>query len=145
MRRHWPPKLRPLSEELGADREAGFTLIEILVAFAIAVIALGALYQLFGLGARADGAASRLENAIVIARSALNAASVVDSGEKADRVGAYRRQVLVRRRPDLVVAGAPAGLSEADVDVSWLEGRRERSIVLSSLHVISNPAVGLGK
>jgi general secretion pathway protein I len=145
MRGRWSPKGRPLSDAPGAEREAGFTLVEILVAFAIAVIALGALYQLFGLGTRADGAASRLENAIVIARSALEATSVVDDGEKTDRIGAYQRRVLVHARPDLAAAGAPASLSEVDVDVSWHEGRRERSITLSSLRVVPSPLVGSGQ
>ena len=125
--------------------EAGFTLIEILVAFAIAIISLAALYQLFGVGARTVGAANRLETAIVLARSALDAGSVVGNGEHTQQIGAYERRVVVAPRPDLVPAGSPAGLSEIEVDVSWREGSRQRSISLSTLRVVPNPQAGSGR
>jgi general secretion pathway protein I len=127
------------------DGEAGFTLIEILVAFAIAIIALAALYQLFGMGAQTVNAADRLEAAIVLARSALNAGAVVGDGEQSQQIGPYERRVLVQTRPDLAPSGAPAGLSEIEVEVSWHEGRRQRSIALSTLRVVASPATGSGR
>jgi general secretion pathway protein I len=130
---------RRLSDpEASSGGEAGFTLIEILVAFAIAVTALGALYQLFGAGVQAGAAAGRLETAIVLARSALEAASTAESGERKDRVGPYQRRVLVRPRADLTAPDAPAGVEEITVDVSWRDGPRERSITVTTLHVGPN-------
>jgi general secretion pathway protein I len=125
--------------------EAGFTLIEILVAFAIAIIALAALYQLFGVGTRTVSAANRLEAAIVLARSALNAGSVVGDSEQSQQIGPYERRVVIRTRPDLTPPGSPVGLSEIEIDVTWHEGRRQRSISLSTLRVTANPATGSGR
>ncbi len=125
--------------------EAGFTLIEILIAFAIAIIALAALYQLFGIGTRTVSATDRLEAAIVLARSALNAGAVAADGEQSQQIGPYERRVLVQTRPDLAPAGAPAALSEIDVEVSWHEGRRQRSISLSTLRVIASATAESGQ
>ncbi|HUC69305.1 MAG TPA: prepilin-type N-terminal cleavage/methylation domain-containing protein [Stellaceae bacterium] len=125
--------------------EAGFTLIEILVAFAIAIIALAALYQLFGIGTQTVTAADRLEAAIVLARSALNAGAVVADGEQAQQIGPYQRRVLVQARPDLARSGAPAGLSEIEVEVSWHEGRRQRRISLSTLRVVASATAESGQ
>ena len=121
-----------------AGGESGFTLIEVLVAFAIAVAALAALYQLFGTGTRAGTAAGRLETAIVLARSAVEAASTAESGERKDRIGPYERRVLVRPRADLVAPDAPAGVEEIAVDVSWRDGARERSITVTTLRLGPN-------
>ena len=125
--------------------EAGFTLIEILVSFAIAIIALAALNQLFGIGTRTVSAADRLEAAIVLARSALNAGAVVADGEQSQQIGPYERHVVVQTRSDLAPSGAPAGLSEIEVEVSWHEGRSQRSISLSTLRVVASSTAESGR
>jgi general secretion pathway protein I len=56
----------------GEGRSAGFTLLEVLVAFAMLALVLGAAYASFGAGTRAqDRAASRLA-ALTVAESALD-------------------------------------------------------------------------
>lgn len=52
--------------------ERGFTLIEALIAFAILAVTLVSLYEAMGTGLRSFGAASRVEVAVMIARSQLD-------------------------------------------------------------------------
>ncbi len=52
--------------------ERGFTLVEALVAFAILAVVLVSLYEAMGTGLRSFGAASRVEEAVMIARSELD-------------------------------------------------------------------------
>jgi general secretion pathway protein I len=52
--------------------ERGFTLIETLIAFAILAVTLVSLYEALGTGLRGFTAASRVEEAVMIARSELD-------------------------------------------------------------------------
>ena len=121
-----------------ADRAAsGFTLIEVLVAFAIATLLLGALYQVFSTGLRSSASAEHYANAVLLAESGLDAlaGTPVALGETNDRFGIYVRQTDIRARPDL---GPPGGQTavipyEIQVRVAWREGVRERSVQLSTL------------
>src|SRR5258707_11895102 len=61
--------------QLPADNRssAGFTLIEILVAFTVATLLLGALYQLFSAGLRSSASAQHYADAVLLAESGLDA------------------------------------------------------------------------
>src|SRR5258707_8716331 len=61
--------------QLPADNRssAGFTLIEILVAFTVATLLLGALYQLFSAGLRSSASAEHYADAVLLAESGLDA------------------------------------------------------------------------
>ncbi|HJT07785.1 MAG TPA: prepilin-type N-terminal cleavage/methylation domain-containing protein [Stellaceae bacterium] len=120
-----------------ADRSAGFTLIEVLVAFAIATLLLGALYQVFSTGLRSSARAEHYANAVLLAESGLDAlaGTPVALGETNDRFGIYVRQTDIRARPDL---GPPDDATaimpyEIQVRVAWREGVSERSVQLSTL------------
>src|SRR5260221_7348945 len=93
---------------------AGFTLIEILVAFTVATLLLGALYQVFSTGLRSSASAEHYADAVLLAESGLDAlvGTAVAVGETTDRFGLYERRTNIRARPDLgpsadQVAGAP--------------------------------------
>jgi general secretion pathway protein I len=119
----------------------GFTLIEILVAFAIAALVLSALYQTFSTGLRSSIGTDNYVNAVLIAESGLDAlsATAIAVGETSERVGGYQRQTSVRPRPDLMPAqeDAPTALMlyEIEVRVAWRDGVRERALSLSTLRV----------
>src|SRR5258708_13349021 len=49
---------------------AGFTLIEILVAFTVATLLLGALYQVFSTGLRSSASAEHYADAVLLAAAA---------------------------------------------------------------------------
>src|SRR5260221_8769959 len=95
---------------------AGFTLIEILVAFTVATLLLGALYQVFSTGLRSSASAEHYADAVLLAESGLDAlvGTAVAVGETTDRFGIYERRTNIRARPDLGPsagqgAGAPHG------------------------------------
>lgn len=116
---------------------AGFMLIEVLVAFAVATLLLGALYQVFSTGLRASVRAEHYANAVLFAESGLDAltGTPIALGETTDRFGIYRRTTNIRPRPDLGTGDDQATLMpyEIEVRVAWREGVRERAVLLSTL------------
>lgn len=123
--------------------QSGFTLIEILVAFAVAALLLGALYQTFATGLRSGVAAENLSGAVLLAQSALDAAAGTppSAGVTDDRIDGYERRTSVRPRPDLAAEGQPASLFpyEIEVTVTWRDGRRERKVSLATLALGTAP------
>ena len=121
-----------------ADSAAsGFTLIEVLVAFAIATLLLGALYEVFSTGLRSSASAEHYADAVLLAESGVDAlaGTAVALGETNDRFGIYVRQTNIRARPDLAPADEATAIVpyEIQVRVAWREGVRERAVQLSTL------------
>jgi general secretion pathway protein I len=118
-------------------RQAGFTLIEILVAFTVATLLLGALYQVFSTGLRAGSSAEHYVDAVLLAESGLDAlvGTPVAVGETTDRFGIYQRRTNIRARPDLAPADEQMAIVpyEIEVRVAWREGVRERAVLLSTI------------
>lgn len=122
---------------LEGDPGAGFTLIEVLVAFTIAALMLGALYQLFSTGLRSSAAAENYETAMLLAESGIDAltATALTPGETDNRIGRFERRTRVTRRPELSSTQAlsvPVPF-EVEVSVTWHEGVRARSVRLATL------------
>jgi general secretion pathway protein I len=125
-----------------AGHPAGFTLIEVLVAFAIAALVLGALYQISSTSTRAALAATRYSGATLVAESAIevfSAPGLLAPTRMHGRVDdVYTRDVHVWVRSDLLPAGQqlpPIVPYEIDVTVSWQDGRSAHSVALSSLRL----------
>jgi prepilin-type N-terminal cleavage/methylation domain-containing protein len=122
----------------------GFTLVEILVAFAVAVVALGALYDIYATGLRSTTGSEKYGNAILLAESGLDAltAGPLIPIDTTDRIGGYERRISVRPRPDF--ASTPTRLAvfpyEVEVQVAWREGVRERAVSLSTVRL--GPSAG---
>jgi general secretion pathway protein I len=125
-----------------ASGAAGFALIEILVAFTIALLALGMLYRISSSGLAIGTTAVRYSRALLIAETALDEVGVetpLAPGQSARQVdGAYDQDVTVLRRPDLVpgAAALPGAFPyQVSVQVSWDEAGRARSIELSTIRL----------
>ena len=118
-------------------RERGFTLIEILVAFTIAALLLGVIYEIFSGGLRAAEVGRRTTEALLIAESSLETITgvAVAPGQTTDEVGSYERMTDVRERPDLLPPTAQISVMpyEIVVRVAWRDGVRPRSVQLSTL------------
>ncbi|MDB5408913.1 MAG: ral secretion pathway protein [Rhodospirillales bacterium] len=121
------------------DPTAGFTLIEALVAFAVAAVLLGAIYDIYSTGMRGATGGARYGTAVLIAQSALESLTNVQlsPGETTDRVGIFARHTTVRVRTDLVPPGSQLALTpyEVVVRIDWHEGVRQRALSLSTLRL----------
>lgn len=127
---------------MSVKRQAGFTLIEVLVALAIIGLALGALAGIFGVGLTAHETASETEAALAVAEEQLELASATPhagtgSGVFANR---YAWQTIVAPYRDAAgkAADTPPDLLplyRIAVSVSWHDGNHARAVSLSTLRL----------
>ncbi len=126
----------------------GFVLLEVLVAFVIAALALGGLLAAAMAGAGATAAAGAYEEAIARARSHL--AAIGRSGpllagtQRGDDGGGFVWQTRIAPLASSSAVGAgggPAlGLYAVSVTIAWHAGRRDRAVTLGTERVALAPA-----
>jgi general secretion pathway protein I len=121
----------------------GFTLIEVLVAFAVAAVLLVGLSRAFSGGFRLGGEVDRYDAALVIAESTIDALGAAlpprDDGAFDRREGGFAvRAVAHRYGEDEATPGTVEPVLvpyELAVAVSWQEGRQRRSVELQTLRL----------
>ncbi len=120
-------------------KDKGFTLLEVLVALALLGIALLSIIRLFsanlrGIAVSEDyaGAASRAE-AKMREVTAAGTLSEAVSNEEADgyRIETSIKEALHKRTEQLQVK-----LFEVDVKVSWMSGRKDKSLALQTMKLV---------
>jgi general secretion pathway protein I len=124
------------------DTASGFTLIEVLVAFTIAALTLGALSQVFSTGIGAVTRANSEKEALLIAQSSLEELGIgktLRPTDETDRVeDKYTRRLVVRPRserlPDMRGGPQPV-VYEAEITISWQEMLQTRSISLQTMRL----------
>jgi general secretion pathway protein I len=119
-------------------RIAGFSLIEVLVAFTIMALALGVVYQIFGRGAAAMTLGEEYAQAIAIAESRLAGAALPESsgsGRELDRYDWELRSEPVA--PDNGAAETALALKRIDVEVRWRSRGREHQVGLTTLKPVA--------
>ncbi|MGO8914487.1 MAG: prepilin-type N-terminal cleavage/methylation domain-containing protein [Stellaceae bacterium] len=133
------------SRSTRADR-GGFTLIEVLVAFAIAALLLVALLRILTLSLVGSERSEVYTRATILAQSTLDAVGVVAplaEGDIAELESApFRIRAAVERyhAPGETEAAAQyLVLYRVSATVAWREGRRERSLSLSTLRLGPQP------
>jgi general secretion pathway protein I len=132
-----PPSPRPpLPFREAREKLRGFTLIEVLVAFAILAVTLTALIQVFSTGLRSIMSVERYASATLLARSALEEVGTeipLGAGERSANAGdgfAWH----VRITPTLAPLASPGGLVvpyQVAVTVTWPRG----SLTLTTLRL----------
>jgi prepilin-type N-terminal cleavage/methylation domain-containing protein len=126
-------------------QSGGFTLLEVVVALAIAAIALVGLFQAGSGGMFAVDTAARAQEAVQRAQSHLAAvgrdAALVQGDFTDDDGGGYRWQLQVRQVATHQVlapggnAAVPATLYAVEVTISWPGRSGDRSVVLKTLRL----------
>ncbi len=124
--------------------EQGFSLLEVLVAFAILAISMGILFQSYSTGVRGVTLSREYAKATELAQSQLaqvgSAIPLQDgtlSGEWADQ---YQWTVAIRRASELQRPDPVYALYSVDIRVGWREGERQRSVDLSTLKLGPGPS-----
>lgn len=143
-------------------RSQGFSLLEVLVAFAILGISIGVIFQIFSTGLRAAKLSEEYTYATVLAESKLAGIGVqtpyeegVEEGTFNDKYG-WRTTILPYEEPEGVTV-VPYGIAEEEVakleeefeaimnapvspylvsvEVFWKKADKERSVVLKTLRL----------
>ena len=123
-------------------RERGFILLEVLVGFVIAALALGVIVHVAIGAVLASRIASRVDEAVARAAShlaALSAAPLIDSDRQGDEGGGFHWHIRVANegaiQPAADLAAIPKGtvtLYRISVVVSWTEDGHRRAVRLNS-------------
>lgn len=129
----------------------GFTLLEVLVAFVIAALALGVMFEVSGDALSASQRAAHYEEALVRARShlamATNGGSLMPGNWDGDDGGGFRwRLHIVPVATAATAAGRPMppiALYAVDVSITWTEDERTREVRLDT-EQIGQPPAGSG-
>jgi general secretion pathway protein I len=131
--------------------QAGFSLLEVLVAFSVLALSLGVLLQIFSTAMRGVDLAGQYSEAVLLAESRLasvGSAIPLEAGNYVGDDAGYRWQVSLAPYADplsdanLTNPGAPEPL-QVRVEVRWRDGERERSLALDSLRLARPPGPGL--
>jgi general secretion pathway protein I len=132
---------RSLSERASRrDRNGGFTLIEVLVAFAILAISLTALFQIFSAGTRNIDTTQAYTTAILLAESNLarvgREVPLRESEEAGEWKNGFRWKRTIRPYDDVPIPDSlSVRLFLIAVTVSWGELDKERTISLETLRL----------
>ena len=120
-------------------RQGGFTLIEVVVAFAILALSLGALYQSFGESLRRGGEARQAELATLRAESLLaefrgsgGLLPKEHAGEDAELGHSW--SITVKPYPAEVSASSTLEVDAVDVEVKW--GSKRHGVQLHSVELL---------
>jgi len=128
---------------------AGFTLLEVLIAFTVASFLLVAVLRALTLGLDGSQRSEAYTRATILAESTLEAMGVTaplrDGDEAELQKGPFHISASVRRYSDPSLPQGPAQylvLYRVSATVSWRERRQERSVSLETLRLapVPNPS-----
>jgi len=121
---------------------AGYTLVEVLVAFVILALALTVLLRIFSGGLRSVALSSQYAHAILVAEAQLAAADTptalkpgTTTGRDGESFEWTRRISDYRPSPASEAGSRPVPAYLIDVDVEWQQAGKTRSVSLTGLRL----------
>lgn len=129
-----------------ARASGGFSLLETLIAFSIASLALGVIFQIYAKGTTATVLAGDYAQAVAIAESRLAEIGLENESETAtfgEAGGKYAWEVRVTDYSDDSPAAidSPMDLLGVGVEVKWQERGKIRSVLLRTVKPAARPPV----
>jgi len=125
-------------------REAGFTLLEVIIALAILGVAFALAMELLANGVRSAKASEDYTQAVLLARQKLAeiaaTPSLEASADAGEFGGGFRWSSEVQPLPQEQQEGLPAGLYQVRVRVAWTGRRGEKSLDLYTLRMAVDQA-----
>lgn len=118
------------------ERQAGFSLLEMLVAISILALALGSLYQAASGATRNVRTSERYAYGVELARSLLADNAMVSQqgvNTAGETAGGYQWRVQSQPRNIQRSGMGRAQLHDLEVGVAWFDGSKRREIVLNSV------------
>lgn len=125
----------------GDNGTAGFTLLEVVVAFAIMALSMAVLLSLFATGVRATRLSADYSEAVTLAESKLaeyGTVSPIETGMSSGRFdGHYRWQTVITVEGDggTIAPELSVRLMRIEVQVSWDSMLGERTVSLATLRL----------
>jgi general secretion pathway protein I len=120
------------------EREAGFSLVEVLLALAIAGLMLGATAGVFRNGLLGHDNASDAATAVALAEEQLAEAGVtapLQPGNSAGAFGRFRWHLTITDYVDRETPPPDLRLYRIAAQVEWSDGRRQRQFDLATLRL----------
>ena len=137
--KHCPsPRLVPIS------KDQGFTLLEVLIAFVIATLAIGVMIGVAAGSLQGSRTAARYNEAVVRAQSrmaeAVTAGALQPGEREGDDGGGYRWRIKVTQAmgvdaPAADQSSPPMTLYAVSVWISWHDGSQTRDVRLDTEHI----------
>ncbi|MFQ5893125.1 MAG: prepilin-type N-terminal cleavage/methylation domain-containing protein [Nitrospinota bacterium] len=127
--------------------EAGFTLMEVLVAIAIMGVSLVLIFSLFSQGLTALHIDEAYSTAVILAKSKMDEVDLLEELADGDEEGRYpggyrwRREVAETPGPHERPRERRTRLYHIRVTVSWKDGPRRRRVALETLRIGIPPKV----
>lgn len=121
-------------------RQAGFSLLEVLVAFSILAASLSVLFAVFSRGLQSASLTAEYQQAVSLAQREMNRLLVLDvlrTGIREGDVDRYRWRTTVEPSDHgRAAVDDPLQALDVTVDVSWREGRNDRNISVTTVAIV---------
>jgi general secretion pathway protein I len=127
------------------QKQQGFSLIEVLVAFSIFALSLGVIFQIYSTGARSTVLSDDYTRAMIIAQSKLASIGIEEIPDIGEYTGSENNKFYWITRVQTAVDDIELELDlgilkrEVEVEVSWGSLGKTRSIKLNTIRLFPTP------